>query len=88
MSDAADAHYHWGSVFFGYLLYDTAFMLAFYTHLGSLAFLTHHAVGLVCCTIGLYGHKMAIFGMLTQVEGLSTANVISIRRVFACGMSV
>ena len=32
---AAEAHFVWGSVMYGYLLYDTAFTLAFYSAVGS-----------------------------------------------------
>ena len=31
----AEAHFFWGSVMYGYLLYDTAFTLAFYSAVGS-----------------------------------------------------
>ena len=66
----ADAHYRWGSVFYGYILYDTAFSIAFYRHVGSIAFLVHHSLALVCCAFGLYHGKMAVFGMFTQVSVL------------------
>lgn len=52
---------------YGYLLYDTAFTLLFYSAVGSLAFLLHHSLGLVCCCFGLYFNKMALFGTAIEV---------------------
>ncbi len=55
----ADGHFRWGSVMYGYLVYDTAFTVAFYGAVGSLSFLVHHALGLACCCFGLYFNKCA-----------------------------
>ena len=57
-------------MFFGYLLHDTLYSLAFfkYVAMGSPAFLVHHGLGLICCVIGLYYQKMAIFGMYIQAS--------------------
>lgn len=66
--NTAEGHFYWGAVFFGYLLYDTAFSLVFYRYTGSLAFLIHHGLGFAACYIGLSLQKMAFFGMLTQVR--------------------
>ena len=53
----ADGHFTWGSVMYGYLVYDTAFTAAFYRSLGSPSFLVHHGLGLACCCFGLYFNK-------------------------------
>jgi hypothetical protein len=42
---------------YGYLLYDTAFTLAFWRAVGAPAVLAHHALGLACCAVGLYGNR-------------------------------
>lgn len=63
----ADAQFFWGSIMYGYLLYDTAFTLLFYTAVGSVTFLLHHALGLVCCCFGLYFNKMMLFGTAIMV---------------------
>ena len=55
----ADGHFAWGSVMYGYLIYDTAFTAAFYGAVGSPSFLVHHALGLACCCFGLYFNKCA-----------------------------
>ena len=55
----AEGHFFWGSVMYGYLLYDTAFTLAFYRAIGSPSFLAHHALGLLCCWLGLYYNRCA-----------------------------
>lgn len=55
----AGAHFFWGAVMYGYLLYDTAYTLAFWSAVGSPSFLVHHAVGLAACTFGLYYNKCA-----------------------------
>ena len=62
-----DSHYQGGSLFYGYLFFDTIYNLVFYKHVGNPAFLLHHALGFLCCGFGLYKHKVAIFGMLIQV---------------------
>jgi hypothetical protein len=54
-------------MFQGYLVFDTLYSLVFFKHIGSLPFLVHHALGFLCCGFGLYYHKMAVFGMATQV---------------------
>ena len=38
-------HYVWGSVVYGYLLYDTTYLLVFYSQVGNPAFLVHHCLG-------------------------------------------
>ena len=53
----ADGHFKWGSVMYGYLIYDTAFAVAFYRAVGSPSFLLHHALGFACCFFGLYFNK-------------------------------
>ena len=53
----ADGHFQWGSVMYGYLLYDTAFTILFYRAVGSPSFLLHHGLGLACCCFGLYFNK-------------------------------
>ncbi|KAK9828043.1 hypothetical protein WJX81_004344 [Elliptochloris bilobata] len=63
----SEAHFFWGSVMYGYLLYDTAFTLAFYSAVGSPSFLLHHGLGLASCVLGLYGNRMALFGAAIQV---------------------
>ena len=55
----ADGHFAWGSVMYGYLIYDTTFTVAFYRVIGSPSFLVHHALGLACCCFGLYFNKCA-----------------------------
>ena len=55
-------------MFCGYLVYDTLYSLAFFKYVGSPAFLVHHSLGLICCVIGLYFQKMAIFGMYIQAS--------------------
>lgn len=52
---------------YGYLIYDTLFTLIFYNAVGSLAFVLHHCLGLICCCFGLYFNKMALFGTAIQV---------------------
>ena len=42
---------------YGYLLYDTAFSLLFWRAVGAPSFLAHHALGLACCAVGLYGNR-------------------------------
>ena len=64
---SADDHFFWGSIMYGYLVYDTIFTLMFYSAVGSLAFVLHHCLGLVCCCFGLYFNKMALFGTAIQV---------------------
>ena len=53
----ADGHFVWGSVMYGYLIYDTSFTLVFYRAVGSPSFLVHHVLGLACCCFGLYFNK-------------------------------
>ena len=65
---AADAHFRWGAMFMGYLLFDTVFNLYFYKQVGNVPFLFHHALGFVCCAFGLYFHRLAIFGISIQVR--------------------
>ena len=60
----------------GSLLFDTIFNLVFYKHIGNLPFLFHHGLGFVCCTFGLYYHKMAIFGISIQACALPKAPFI------------
>ena len=64
----ADAHFWWGSVLYGYLLYDTMYTLLFWRSVGSADFLVHHTVALACCAFGLYCGKLALFGMAIQVR--------------------
>ena len=64
---AADQHFFWGSIMYGYLVYDTVFTLIFYEAVGTVAFLLHHCLGLICCCFGLYFNKMALFGTAIQV---------------------
>ena len=63
----ADSHFMWGSVMYGYLIYDTIFTLVFYNAVGTVAFLLHHCLGLTCCCFGLYFNKMALFGTAIEV---------------------
>jgi hypothetical protein len=63
----SDGHFFWGSIMYGYLLYDTLFTLMFYEAVGTVAFLLHHCLGLTCCCFGLYFNKMALFGTAIQV---------------------
>ncbi|DBA95090.1 TPA: hypothetical protein ACH3X1_002603 [Trebouxia sp. C0004] len=62
-----DGHFFWGSIMYGYLIYDTLFTLMFYEAVGTVAFLLHHCLGLTCCCFGLYFNKMALFGTAIQV---------------------
>ena len=55
---------------YGYLVYDTLFTLIFYEAVGTVAFLLHHCLGLICCCFGLYFNKMALFGTAIQVGAL------------------
>lgn len=66
----ADAHFWWGSVMYGYLLYDTAYTLLFYRIIGSPSFLFHHLLGLASCWVGLYANRLAFFGVIIQVGSL------------------
>ena len=52
---------------YGYLVYDTAYLVVFYTAVGSPTLLFHHALGLLCCCFGLYFHRLALFGAAIQV---------------------
>ena len=61
-SCAADRHFVWSSVCYGYIVYDTVYEKA-----GNISFLLHHAIGLVCCCVGLYLRRMAYFGAVIQV---------------------
>jgi len=63
----SDGHFFWGSIMYGYLIYDTLFTLMFYEAVGTVAFLLHHCLGLTCCCFGLYFNKMALFGTAIQV---------------------
>lgn len=63
----SDGHFLWGSIMYGYLIYDTLFTLMFYEAVGTVAFLLHHCLGLTCCCFGLYFNKMALFGTAIQV---------------------
>lgn len=63
----ADGQFFWGSVMYGYLLYDTAFTVVFYNAVGCMSFLLHHALGLVCCCFGLYWNRMMLFGTAIMV---------------------
>lgn len=55
-----EGHFFWGAVMYGYLIYDTAFTLVFYSAVGSPAFLAHHALGLAACAFGLYHNRCFI----------------------------
>ncbi|KAK9817229.1 hypothetical protein WJX72_011418 [[Myrmecia] bisecta] len=63
----SDGHFRWGSVMYGYLIYDTLYTLVFYKAVGSPSFILHHALGLVCCCFGLYFNKLALFGIAIEV---------------------
>lgn len=65
--NGADSHFFWGSIMYGYLIYDTLFTLMFYSAVGSLAFLLHHCLGLICCCFGLYFNRLALFGTAIEV---------------------
>lgn len=70
------AHFLWGSVMYGYLVYDTLFTLLFWRAVGAWSFLAHHALGLGCCAFGLYYNRMALFGMAIQVFFESTTPLL------------
>lgn len=63
----AERHFFWGSVIYGYLLYDTLYTLLFYKAVGNASFLVHHVLALVCCCVGIYWNRMAYFGVVIQV---------------------
>jgi hypothetical protein len=63
MRCGAGAHFFWGAVMYGYLLYDTAFTLVFWRAVGAPAFLAHHALGLACCAFGLYYNRCWLGGL-------------------------
>lgn len=49
---SADSHFFWGSVLLGYLLYDTAYSLLFFSLSSGAVMLAHHLVGIAGCAIG------------------------------------
>ena len=51
---AADSHFFWGAVLLGYLLYDTAYSLAFFSLRSGAVMLAHHLVGIAGCVIGAH----------------------------------
>lgn len=55
----AEGHFFWGSVMYGYLIYDSLFTAAFYGAVGSPSFVAHHVLGIACCCVGLYHNKCA-----------------------------
>ncbi len=63
----ADGHFFWGSIMYGYLIYDTIYTILFYNAVGTVAFLLHHCLGLVCYCFGLYFNRMALFGTAVEV---------------------
>ena len=54
---------------YGYIVYDTIYEASrlLYVKAGNASFLLHHAIGLVCCCVGLYLRRMAYFGAVIQV---------------------
>jgi hypothetical protein len=62
-----ERHFFWSSVIYGYLLYDTVYLLVFYKAVGGATFIFHHALALVCCCVGIYLNSMAYFGAVIQV---------------------
>ena len=50
-------------------MYDTVYEASrlLYEKAGNASFLLHHAIGLVCCCVGLYLRRMAYFGAVIQV---------------------
>ncbi len=52
---------------YGYLVYDTAYLLALYRWIGDPVMIVHHFMGLTCCVFGLYFDRLAFFGMAIQV---------------------
>lgn len=52
---AADSHFFWGSVLLGYLVYDTAYSLAFFSLRSGAVMLAHHLIGIAGCAIGALG---------------------------------
>ena len=66
----AEGHFLWGSVMYGYLIYDSLFTAAFYSAVGSPSFVAHHVLGLACCCMGLYHNKCApALAVLCEVIG-------------------
>lgn len=62
-----DSHFFWASVLLGYLVYDTAYSLAFFPLRSGAVMLAHHLVGIAGCVIGVYFNKLALFGMAVEV---------------------
>ncbi|KAI7842849.1 hypothetical protein COHA_003594 [Chlorella ohadii] len=62
-----DSHFFWGAVLLGYLVYDTAYSLAFFSLRSGAVMLAHHLVGIAGCVIGVYANKLALFGMAIEV---------------------
>jgi hypothetical protein len=48
----ADGHFFWGSFLGGYLVYDTAYSLLFFSLRSGAVMLAHHLVGIAGCVIG------------------------------------
>ncbi|KAK9850075.1 hypothetical protein WJX84_000688 [Apatococcus fuscideae] len=67
LTAVSDAHFFWGSVMLGYLVYDTSHLLRTWKDAGRLSFLVHHLTALACVVLGIYGGRLAVFGMATQV---------------------
>lgn len=63
---------------YGYLIYDTAYMLVLYRWVGDPAIIAHHIMGLLCCTFGLYYQSFAIFGMAIQVRPAGPDYLLSV----------
>lgn len=52
LPSGSDSHFFWGAVLLGYLLYDTAYSLAFFSLRSGAVMLAHHLVGIAGCVIG------------------------------------
>ena len=63
----ADAHFFWGSVMLGYLAYDTLHLILTWKDSGRFSFLVHHLTAMASVALGIYGRRLAVFGMATQV---------------------
>ncbi|KAK9825228.1 hypothetical protein WJX74_001560 [Apatococcus lobatus] len=67
LTAVTDAHFFWGSIMLGYLAYDTLHLLMTWKDSGRYSFLVHHLTAMASVALGIYGKRLAVFGMATQV---------------------
>ena len=63
----------------GYLVYDTSHLLRTWKDAGRLSFLVHHLTALASVVLGIYGGRLAVFGMATQVCSPFCISVLGIK---------